>query len=54
MRAPSDVTPLYLCHITGIGFKVPKEFKMANVVGEKETKADVEAVRTIAQSIGNL
>jgi isopentenyl diphosphate isomerase/L-lactate dehydrogenase-like FMN-dependent dehydrogenase/predicted heme/steroid binding protein len=25
-----------------IGFKVPKEFKMANVVGEKETKKDKE------------
>jgi len=26
-----------------IGFKVPKEFKMANVVGEKETAKDKEA-----------
>ena len=25
------------------GFKVPKEFKMANVVGEKETEADKKA-----------
>eukprot|EP01047_Picozoa_sp_COSAG01_P024828 COSAG01_NODE_1549_length_9945_cov_568.576376_2_plen_377_part_00 len=29
-----------------IGFKVPKEFKMANVAGEKETQADKDAAKS--------
>ena len=34
-----------------IGFKVPKEFKMANVVGEKETKKDVEVEKKSGVSL---
>ena len=34
-----------------IGFKVPKEFKMANVVGEKETEKDKEDEKTSGVSL---